>query len=60
MHCRSGGIGRRLLSELVRRAEDAEIFLTTLSSTTSFYAAEGFQTLQPRNIPRYTTTCSDR
>lgn len=49
---RGGGIGRRLLSELVRRAEDAEIYLTTLASTTRFYAAENFQTLQRSEIPR--------
>jgi N-acetylglutamate synthase-like GNAT family acetyltransferase len=49
---RQRGIGRRLLAELVRRADDAEIYLTTLASTTRFYAAEGFQTLQRGDVPR--------
>jgi hypothetical protein len=51
---RQSGIGRRLLAELVRRADDAEIYLTTLAGTTRFYAAEGFQTLERGDIPRCT------
>lgn len=50
--CRSGGIGRQLLVELVQRAQGADIFLTTLGGTTHFYAPQGFRTLERGEIPR--------
>ncbi len=48
---RGNGVGRQLLAELVRRANDAEIFLTTLDSTTPFYAPAGFRRLERSEIP---------
>ena len=50
--CRGGGIGQALVAELVQRADDAEIFLTTLGSTERFYTPHGFKKLRLREIPR--------
>jgi len=48
---RNAGVGKMLLRELVARAHDSDIFLTTLASTEPFYESANFSTLSRDQIP---------
>lgn len=49
---RNEGVGKALLRELVARARDSEIYLTTLASTAPFYESANFAVLSSAQIPR--------
>lgn len=40
-----------MLKKLLEEAGDQEVVLTTISSRIPFYAAEGFERLQLREVP---------
>ena len=50
--CRRQGVGRALLQQLLQRAGNADILLTTISSRIGFYAAAGFRQLERKEVPR--------
>lgn len=52
VQCRNEGVGKALLRELVARARDSEIYLTTLASTAPFYESANFAVLSSAQIPR--------
>ena len=49
---RRQGIGRRVLRKLLEEAAGQDVVMTTITSRIPFYAAEGFERLQLKDVPR--------
>ncbi|CAL5222267.1 g4606 [Coccomyxa viridis] len=50
---RRQGIGRKVLRRLLEEAAGQEVVMTTITSRIPFYAAEGFERLQLKDVPRF-------
>lgn len=50
---RGRGIGAALVREVLRRAGDSDVYLTTIARRMSFYEPFGFQPLQLSQVPRW-------
>jgi predicted N-acetyltransferase YhbS len=53
---RRQGIGKLLLKQLLNRAGETDVVLTTISSRIKFYADEGFERLSLKEVPRWGST----